>query len=375
MKKEEPVDSGASCKNCGGNLPPKVIFCPHCGQRNFDGRVHLKQLGEKIFHHLTHLDNKFIRTLKVLFIPGLLTRQYFTGRIKSYPHPLQMFFVTMFFFVLVFSPIFQQSSIRILGRNNTMNISGLKSTCNQAHVDNINFWENLQKLEVADRLRDSVVIQSNDTTTRKRIDTVYNQQFKDLRCAISEFLDLGNTLIDSIPMSLLNYNLVIERHDFIYLSPDSIIQKYGYENWWEKLLIKQGIKSVKDSDGIMKRILASFVWSVLLQIVLMSILLQVLYFRRQRFFVEHLIFLLHWHTASYLILTVATYITIHLYDPGNGWYAIWAWILLSLLLAMKRYYEQGWPKTFLKTLIFFSLYFGVFVFGFIASILLVFMLF
>jgi hypothetical protein len=68
-----------NCKNCGTLLHGKHCF--HCGQkiiRPEDKR--LRHLVTEFFHHFTHLDGKFLGTLKrILITPGKVTRDISEG--------------------------------------------------------------------------------------------------------------------------------------------------------------------------------------------------------------------------------------------------------------------------------------------------------
>ena len=90
-----------NCKNCGTMLHGKHCF--HCGQKVFrpeDKR--LRHLVTEFFHHFTHLDGKYLATLKrILFRPGKVTRDITEG--ITVPHfKLSAMFVigTIIYYVL-----------------------------------------------------------------------------------------------------------------------------------------------------------------------------------------------------------------------------------------------------------------------------------
>ena len=47
---EEPREL---CANCGKKMAKKGKFCPHCGQKRFEGRVPLKELTSKFLYKAT----------------------------------------------------------------------------------------------------------------------------------------------------------------------------------------------------------------------------------------------------------------------------------------------------------------------------------
>jgi hypothetical protein len=68
-----------NCKNCGTALQGK--YCFNCGQKTIlPGEKKLRHLVTEFFHHFTHLDSKFLTTLKnILFRPGKITRDISEG--------------------------------------------------------------------------------------------------------------------------------------------------------------------------------------------------------------------------------------------------------------------------------------------------------
>ena len=67
------------CKNCDTELNGK--YCHQCGQKVITAEdKKLSHLILEFVHHLTHLDGKFLKTLRtVLFNPGIITREVTYG--------------------------------------------------------------------------------------------------------------------------------------------------------------------------------------------------------------------------------------------------------------------------------------------------------
>jgi hypothetical protein len=105
----EPEEERERCANCGKKMAKKGNFCPHCGQKRFDGKMPFKELTTKFIYKLTNLDNKILRMIWRLLIPAQVSKDYFAGKIKQYPHPFQFFFVASFFLLLVFSKVVDTS--------------------------------------------------------------------------------------------------------------------------------------------------------------------------------------------------------------------------------------------------------------------------
>ena len=106
----------------------------------------------------------------------------------------------------------------------------------------------------------------------------------------------------------------------------------------------------------------------------MSLVLTLLYWKQKHYYVEHFLFLLNEHTSMFLLLMFAFWL-------NAVWplQALWAlpiiWLVFSPLLAMRRYYGQGWGITILKASAFSVAYLMGFALLFTASMLMVFMFF
>ena len=97
--------STENCLNCGEVLTGQ--HCSHCGQRARVRVLSLWGLLKDLFGDLFEWDSRVWRTLRPLaFRPGLLTQEYLRGRRASYTPPFRMYLVLslLFFLVAFFDP-------------------------------------------------------------------------------------------------------------------------------------------------------------------------------------------------------------------------------------------------------------------------------
>lgn len=91
------------CPNCNATLYGQ--FCFHCGQNQRSIDRHFFTLINEFFDEVFAPNSKAARTLLYLsFKPGLLTREYFSGRKASYIQPVRLYLTTsilFFFFISV----------------------------------------------------------------------------------------------------------------------------------------------------------------------------------------------------------------------------------------------------------------------------------
>lgn len=111
-----------------------------------------------------------------------------------------------------------------------------------------------------------------------------------------------------------------------------------------------------------------------------GLFLSLLYFRMKKYYVEHLIFSLHFYSFDFFCKSVFALLFIFSAALGrklptfvlNTFYPI---ALVYLVFAVRRVYDQSWPKTILKSLILFAcetaLFIAVNMAGFIIAFSLV----
>ncbi len=98
------------CRNCFYPLTGKAKFCSNCGQKDSDGKVSMANLLGKLWNNTFHLEGKFLRSCWHLLVPGMVTSEYFKGKIDRYPHPIRMFAIVMFFFIILLNKTADQKA-------------------------------------------------------------------------------------------------------------------------------------------------------------------------------------------------------------------------------------------------------------------------
>ncbi|MEO6039823.1 MAG: hypothetical protein ABIQ93_15520, partial [Saprospiraceae bacterium] len=124
----------------------------------------------------------------------------------------------------------------------------------------------------------------------------------------------------------------------------------------ERIFIRQAIKSFKSPAALAHACVGSLTWTLLAIITFMSGMLTLLYWRQRRYYVEHFIFLLHFHTGALLVFTLGfLLIELDLADPML--FAVLVPLAgLGMFFGLYRYYGQGIGRTFVKWSLFSLLY-------------------
>ncbi len=298
-------------------------FCASCGQKVQAKIPKLWELISEFFDSVLNIDSKIIRTFRAIFIPGQLTLKYFQGIRKKYYQPFRLFFFVsvLFFTALGFSGA--KKSIMSINQDNS--------------VKNIR-----HKIEASEKV--------------KELQGEISAKFQDSLMAVAvldSFDQALNVDMDTINITLAaNYgNYKIASKDLLTLSGEEIIEKYEIKGFWNQLFAKQVIKTLQDPSGFTWYMVGNLIWMLILLMPAVAMVLKLLYFRRKRYFVEHLTFLFHFHAFAFLLGSI--FILIVNYAETNKIYMLlWLGIPVYLFIAMLRFYKQGFFKTFFK---FFSL--------------------
>ncbi len=329
--KEKTGSSAKYCANCHYPLPDYGKFCSNCGQKFTDGRIPLFALISDFIDSVFNLDSRFFRTLAAILIPGKLTNDYFSGRQRRYASPARLFFVSAILHFAALGLILGPVLERQLGENNRLE---------QAHR-NI-FMQDL------DRSKDTISLKFRDRqTARAVIDTL-----------LKKFEYEGNDSITIASFSPFS-GRGMDQHQIAYRDlyskhPDSLVTDYKVEGFWEELTFKQIIKLNKDEKNFTNYAIGKLIWMVVLMMPALAFILKILYIRRKRYFVEHLVFSFHYHAFAFLVVAL----TLLFYSLGNQaqddsqdvvlTVILPILILFYLFFAMKRVYKQGYIKTFFK---------------------------
>ena len=94
------TEPGSVCRNCGAGLEGR--YCHQCGQRQLSAFTSLREFLGDAFREFLELDGKFVQTVRrLVFAPGVLTREFLEGRRARYVSPFRLYIVFSALFFLV----------------------------------------------------------------------------------------------------------------------------------------------------------------------------------------------------------------------------------------------------------------------------------
>jgi Protein of unknown function (DUF3667) len=287
-----------------------------------------------------------------LLVPGKLTQAYFSGRQKSYLSPIRIFLI---FAAIHFAAMSSLFSVLFAKRLDDIGIKPREMGYFKLYTKQLDTIcqdlkrEFLPARPIVQRVLDSVEIKMKKSAPRNN--------FQD---------SIGYLEVKNGKFTL--QNLSIEEQDYINPDPDSLLARTKVSGYWSRLQVKQTFKLISNINNFTQFLLAKFTWMVLFMLLGLALVLKILYLRRKKYFVEHLVFTIHYHSFAFLIMSM-----VFLFVPVKADYPLINGMALLLILiylfwAMKRYYQQSFFKTLFKFLVLNFSYLFILTFAFAVTI-------
>ncbi len=395
-----------ACPNCGSYRPDR--FCSHCGQNDRDYMRGLWSVVYEFFREMFELDSRLFRTLKsLLFRPGHLSREFSRNRRAAYMSPVRLYLFTSFLFFLVLSisaggwlrnldmsdadvqmgagddPAAADSARAVADSllaavDSALADSGLPAGLGLgALVDGVLADSTL----AADTPADSTLAEGAPAAPARAPGAAAEAQ-------MGAGDDQGSEAVDSVQLEVLKARLLPEHarkvDDILGRpgeSPAKLVVRVlagsvdpderasGVPGW----LIRYGrsllIDAAHSPEAFLQRAIGNLPITMFFLLPVFAMILGVCYFRRKRFFVEHLVFGMHIHTFAFLMLAAALLV------PGEttgNWVKLFLIVVppLYVLIAMRRFYGEGWGRTLVKGFVVWNLYSFVLVPGLLLAFLI-----
>jgi len=332
------VVPGASpnCLNCGNRL--RGQYCGNCGQRSRSRLISLWELISDAFGDLFELDSRLWQTLVPLMIrPGRLTRDYLEGRRARFMPPFRMYLVLslLFFVVAFFDP---REELGLLFEPEPEVAAEATDTEETGAAETATTEADAIKQEILDELAEEGIVVDDEVADGFRVD---DEGFhfeiggdEDGEEAGDDDCNVDASDLEDMPAWLAR-RLTVER----------------LQRVCERTRLDDGRALV---DNLLDNIPAALI--VLLP--LMAFVLKVLYPLSKRYYVEHLLFFVHFHSFFFLILTLQIlFVRLAGALSVPGALRLMTLVITSfyvpiyLFVSMRRVYGQSRIATFLKFIV------------------------
>lgn len=307
-----------NCQNCGHYV--EEHYCTHCGQENVETRQPFHFLFTHFIEDFVHYDGSFWQTIKKLFLkPGVLTKEYLSGKRNSSVNPVKMYIFVSFvtFFIISIFP-------------------SHKTEYNDTSNEPISI-ENTEKIQKA--LNATI-----DTLQNKGLTTV--EQGAKIKSEFEKNKNI-NSLEEVNDESIENLQSEVKNNVPI-LSP--FIEKY-------QELRKRKVSDEQLGEAIVEKSLHVIPKVLFVYMPLFAFFLWIFYNKKKWWYFDHGIFTLHYFTV--ILLSILVYFLLNKlsdYIDSNAVSAIIAlintlivlYLIVYFFLALKKLYNQGFIITTIK---------------------------
>lgn len=323
-----PMPPSKTCLNCDTPYVAGATYCTTCGQSVHASRLSAIEVVKDALSNMFNLDNRIWHTVRDIYHPSKLAKAYVSGRRKYYISPARLFLVSLLLLITA-----------LLG---DADLEDTNDTANSIKEDVL-----LAKQKM---IFDSLSLSLDTEVDRVAIRAIADSLYGDIHIDSMWIGQENNLSIFDIDIAELR----ILKADVIALSGEELVDKYEITSFKDRLVVKQYIKMVTDTDSGIRYAFKNLTWVLFALVFVMALVLKLLYIRNGYYYVEHLVLLLYWHSPFFLagasIFLVDTYVD---NDTllGEGLTVLGIVVLLSSYLTLKNYYQQGWFKTLMKLLL------------------------
>lgn len=274
-KSAAPLPDHPNCLNCGAELSGQ--YCGTCGQRARNRLISLWELLQDAFGDLFEVDSRLWRTLIPLLVrPGRLTLDYLEGRRARYMPPFRMYLVlsVVFFVIAFFDP---EDDLSLLYEPQP------EPTAEEIAE---------QQLE-AEEKREEVEAEVNEVLKELTDEGVLDEE---------DSVNFGVSADD--PSGEFNFKIDPETGDCTFSNQNDLPE------WLQRRLTKERLEEMCKrigADGgktLGNLVLDNIPVALIVLLPVMALVLKGLYPLSRRYFVEHLLFFVHFHSFFFLILTL-----------------------------------------------------------------------
>lgn len=330
------------CLNCSAELNGR--FCHKCGQENREPKSTAWGLITHFFYDITHFDGKFFSTTGLLIKrPGLLPKDYISGKRARYLDPIRMYIFSSAIFFLIFFSVYHVGDIsddNLPSKKSEAILNKAKEEMlrnSDSPNDSLKIAEGFARIAADLKIADTTKAKDS-TVKRKRSGRNWQFSLTDVEFKTKEAYD----------------------------SAQKALPPAERDGWLERRTKRRAIDLNKrieaDENQFWKDVIYKFVhtfpYLLFVSLPLYALYLKLLYIRRKKFYyVDHALFLIFLYIFTFIFLLIFLGI------DQLGEVTKWEWpdyILIGLFFwgiyyawrAFHKFYQQGKFKTTIKFLLF-----------------------
>lgn len=384
---EEPL---THCENCGAALTGE--FCSQCGQHAIDYRRSIFRVLLDAADSFLNWDTKFLHSVNQLLIhPWHLTNDFNAGRRARYVHPLRLYLIGSIVFFLLARAINWDSEgpIQLTPQDRTELAASLSKMVapdsplsqeqrEQVDLARLKLVEAQGALTETERaeLKKAFRAYIKSSIVRKQLSTEERAKMATMMARVPKIPEhvvapqIPPPVIPTVTDSASTVPSVApapsppdlstpkpERKPPFHFSTGREGEKKTQFGLWLEKQVKEKIGEDGSRLKLFLETLRSNIPAMMLCCIpVFAFILKILYIRKGRFYVEHLVYALHIHTFLYIsviITSLAVMAANRTIPVLSGWITglMTIAIVVQIFLSIRRVYGQGWFMTLIKFLV------------------------
>jgi hypothetical protein len=297
---------------------------------------------------LFNFDAKFWNTIVPLLIkPGVVSKNYIDGKRQRYSNPFRFYLTVsiLFFLILGFS--------KSIDKFNELKSGSSSKETNLITFDDDNNDKKNKNIDI-DSLKNAVNAELKESWIP--IDSIKRKEILD------KIAEDANDSIKTIAKNKIDFN-GIKLNDYLKFQKEhpktnideALDSLHKEKTFFNRFLYNRAkvVNSLMEKGESQQQFLSQLLsyGSVALFIFLpfFTLFLKLFYIRRRYTYVDHLIFVFHTQTVFFMLLSI--YFLMELFGSKPQLWVFAMLFLLYLIIAMKKFYQQGYFKTVVKFLL------------------------
>ena len=331
------TDNQVNCQNCEEPYEKGFQFCPNCGQKTNEDLT----IGVLFYNTISNyfsFDARFLKSfIPLMFKPGYLASKFLEGKRLLYLHPAQMylFISVLFFFIISFSTreLVQEADKINEKVANSEELNLIQNDNSNKSLDSLRIEKMLKPLK---ENKDKLGLKDEDFNITDSIIKANNVGSKD----IGNSWLFNKAKIDSLVATGADKSIIYKE---MGMADDAgFFEKRFYANM---VNLVEG----KGAGAILQAFFDSIPISMFFLLPFFALILKVFYFNKGRY-VYHLVFSFYYFSFLFTVFSI-------LFATNRFVIDIPDWIdwLVALstyfyfLIALIRFYKQGWFLSFIKS--------------------------
>ncbi|MGZ5019527.1 MAG: DUF3667 domain-containing protein [Chthoniobacterales bacterium] len=385
-KKRKDERTLTHCENCGAQLTGE--FCAQCGQHAIDYRRSLWRVLVDAADSFLNWDTKFLSSMWVLLTrPWKLTNDFNAGRRARYVHPLRLYLLaSIAFFLMIKMVNLNNGGPIVLGPQDRTEISNALAKLSapdsvltpeqRAKVDAVRARLTEGTGAITDQERDEMKELIGSAFASKLTDKIQRRERARLKAALARIPETpeapspppipGAENAEASPALSIAIPKKPPKSPGIHFGDDENRPKTPFEEWLSNRVKDKMGGGGEKAKLFLETLRNNIPTMMLCCIPLFALVLKMLYIRKGRYYVEHLVYALHIHTFAYLGALLITFIGLGLAHWSNVARALVCTFLgfamfVLVFLSIRRVYREGWFFTTFKFLLGGVVYFVILV--------------